>query len=144
MSKRKGYSQAKRAHRVASASLKDLVILYSPEFEGSIMLNPKKKVAIRPNQVTISALMNVRHNWSIFLCAFGKTAEGDIYMRGDEYPFKEKVFHHEIQDAIIEAHEELAKELGDEFHTLGFIAGIRDWNWDPDDAFKLFREIGGI
>ena len=143
MSKRKGYSQTKRAIRVADSVLKDLALIYTPEFEGAVLINPIKKYAIKPNPAVIKALHSTPHTWSIYLCAFGKNDDG-IYMRGDEYAFKDRVFHYQIEEAIVTAHEALAKELGDEFHTVGYIASTRDWNWDEKKAFDLFTEIGGI
>ena len=143
MSKRKGYSQAKRAQAVASAALKNLVLIYTPEFQGPILINPKAKKAVRPTTNTMRALLSIPHQWSILLCAFGKKDDG-IYMRADEYHVTERVYHEEIQEAIIKAHDQLAEELGDEFHSVGYIAATRDWNWDANDAFNLFKEIGGI
>lgn len=132
-----------RDRKLASIFTQSLGITQLPGDKSDIVDMDTLKVCKRITQHRINDLTKHQHKWSVLLCVFGRTNEGEEYFKTEEVIAPRICYQNEIGESMNGLHNEMYKQFNkNHFVSLGWVACPHDREFNLDDMQKLFTDLG--
>ena len=139
---RKKYNKAKQYNRFAKHHLKDLVVAYTDDLKGCVMLDTKRQELVKPNELTV-ACIEMPHQWSCFIAAMGRTQLGEEYMKAEQIFTPSKFYQRDLAPIFEAHHAELIKQMPDHhLCSVGWIACPNGREFTEKEAADIFTKLG--
>lgn len=130
----------------ARKNVRNLAIALLPGDKCSIINMNTMKAPSMSKQKAVAIMHDfceIKHNWSVLLCLFGRTQAGEEYWETLDVAPPGKFYSNQINDSLREWHEKMLADFNDQqFVSIGWIAKPNSGLFDNDSIFDLFKELG--
>lgn len=143
-SKRKPYNKMKQLSRAADHFVKDVLVAYTDNLGGCVMLHRRHKRIIPPESRegrTAVASLGRPHRWSCLVVALG--LDGDTeYFKSELIESQERYFQDDLAPTFEEQHQRLAKEMNpNQLCGLAWIASPTGGDISERDAADILTNL---
>lgn len=109
--KNRKHCTTKRHNRIASAVLKDLVLVFvAGNGEGVRLMHRRRRVFVRCTELTADSIANCQFKWSVFCAITCRRQDGQEYMQSEAHNFEHPYRQSFISDYLSEQHKRLLHE----------------------------------
>jgi hypothetical protein len=142
--KRKPYNKLKQLSRAADYFVKDVLVAYTDNLGGCVMLHRKHKRIIPPESHegrTAVASLGRPHRWSCLIVALG--LDGDTeYFKSELIETSERYFQEDLSPVFEENHMRLTKEMNpNHLCGLAWIASPTGGDINERDAADILTNL---
>ncbi|WP_027854413.1 hypothetical protein [Marinobacterium litorale] len=142
----KKYSPLKSWDAEIRLSMRDVVVLFITGQSACTLVDYKTRQLIEVSEFKYSAIAKMKHNWSIYLAAFGYSPfTKENIMKGDLIVTDSKYYQHELTDYLNDKHDEINKRINpNHFIGSGWFASPRGKDFSEHDAYEFFKAFGAF
>lgn len=141
VSKRKAYNPGKRVARLANHLLRNILVCYTDDLKGCVMLDTRDGKLIKPTKPMIDAAA-LPHQWSCFIAAFGRT-QFDEYMKCEQIFTPSKYYQSDLAPIFEEQHGKLIKRIPEhQLCGVGWLASPMGDELTEKQAGEIFAKLG--
>jgi len=128
----------------ARKRVRNLAITLLPGDKISVINMNTLKMPIVPDAKSLMIDMTqVKHNWSVLLCIFGRCPVTGEYWKTLDVSPGQLIYSNQIEDSLREHHEGMVNNFNKKhFVSIGWIAKPNKHEFNNDDMYKLFQELG--
>jgi len=140
----KKYCKAKRAQRVASHELRNLIIAYVSGLRGCVFIDMKEYCIVRPSRALVG-LASIAHPWSCYLSVHGTTQLGEHYSKSEQLFSKpnERRYQSELASTFESYHHKLIETMPEAHRrSTGWLACPNGREFSEKEAGEIFARLG--
>lgn len=141
---RKKHCTTKRHNRVASAVLKDLILVFVAGNEmGVRLMHRRKQVFVRCTELMADSISDCQFKWSVFCAITCRRQDGQQYMQSEAYNFTQPYRQSFICGYLNERHKELLHETNPAHRAgAGWIACPNGVEISEAEAAEILTKAG--
>jgi len=142
--KRKAYNKLKQLSRAADYFVKDVIVAYTDNLKGCVLLHKKHKRLIPPDsregKVAVASLARP-HRWSCLIVALGLDGKTE-YFKSELIETTERYFHDDLGPVLEEHHLKLTKEMNpNHFCGLAWLASPTGGDIDEAEVAEILTNL---
>lgn len=141
MKKRK-HCTTKRHNRIASAVLKDLVLVFvAGADKGVRLMHRRKKVFVPCTSLMADSIANCQFKWSVFCAITLRRQDGQEYMQSEAFNFEQPYRQSFVTEYLNEQHKRLLHETNPAHRVgAGWIACPNGVEISDDEAAEILTK----
>ena len=134
-----------RDRRLSNIFTRDVGVVNLPGDNSHVVDLKTLKVEDNISKQRAFDITGHQHKWTVLLCVFGRANDGTEYFKTEEVVSPRICYQSEIDDSMNALHQKLYEDFSKQhFVSLGWIASPHDREFDLDDMFNLFKNLGAF